>query len=314
MKYLLGITWLALMVASCDDFFNQVIEVDLPETESKMVLDCRVAAGDSVLTAFLSRSRGLLDTNAYGVDGVFNDTIYYISPDGDTFSFVNPYYVQYDTVPGVILELYQNDVLLGEIPRVRPGYYEWPHTFSSGETHIYRLEARAPGFPAIDAAATLPDNPEIGLIDFELGDGVNPFGEPNHDLYVDLVDPPTPDNYYLVQLWLRYDSLSAYFPVQLQSNDPLTEVAQNGSLILSDATFNGTTYRLHAKLNEDLTQYDAKVVVSGISRDAYLFDRSIQLYLGANNNPFAEPVLLYSNVNQGYGLFSISSRSEKKVE
>jgi len=49
------------------------------------------------------------------------------------------------------------------------------------------------------------------------------------------------------------------------------------------------------------------VKVSALSEEMYLFYKSYAAYDNANGNPFAEPVVLYSNMSNNMGCFGVST-------
>lgn len=49
------------------------------------------------------------------------------------------------------------------------------------------------------------------------------------------------------------------------------------------------------------------LTLSSVSYDRFLFEQSYATYLSALNNPFSEPVILHSNIKNGYGVFTTAS-------
>jgi hypothetical protein len=314
MRYCLFIIVSLFLFTSCENFFNQVIEVKVPEVNSRIVLDARVAAGDSVLTVFVSRSRGILDDSDYSYEAIILDSMYYVDFNGDSVLYVNNYFVGYDTVSNVKLELFKNGISLGQLPAKRPGYYEIPQLFSPTENDEYTLSAVADGFETVTTTSVIPVAPVIKSLEFTPGNGSGPFGDQVSSLDIVIDDVSQAADYYLVEVYTRYDTFAPYNPEFIMSNDPLTSANGDGGIMISDESFNGGQYNLRIGLYGDLTGIDSKVVLKSISKDHYLFLKSVQLYRNSNGNPFAEPVLLHSNVVNGYGLFAIWHQVEKAVE
>jgi len=40
----------------------------------------------------------------------------------------------------------------------------------------------------------------------------------------------------------------------------------------------------------------------------------LQLYKDARDNPFSEPVVVFENIENGYGIFALANATEKIVE
>ncbi|MCK4677562.1 MAG: DUF4249 family protein, partial [Bacteroidales bacterium] len=57
--------------------------------------------------------------------------------------------------------------------------------------------------------------------------------------------------------------------------------------------------------NPDTTTVTYSIMLNSISEDFYKYDKSRSLFYesGGSENPFSEPVLIYSNVINGYGVF-----------
>jgi hypothetical protein len=53
--------------------------------------------------------------------------------------------------------------------------------------------------------------------------------------------------------------------------------------------------------------HEYRVKVSALSEEMYLFYKSYAAYENANGNPFAEPVVLYSNMSNNMGCFGVST-------
>ena len=54
---------------------------------------------------------------------------------------------------------------------------------------------------------------------------------------------------------------------------------------------------------------DRKLIVrlANMSKDSYLYLRSLQQYMQARDNPFAEPVVVFDNIENGHGIFRMSN-------
>jgi hypothetical protein len=144
-------------------------------------------------------------------------------------------------------------------------------------------------------------------------------GERLDEIVIEIQDEPG-EHYYALQGEVDYryvdennDTISGYYSVWLESNDPIlsyAEVDRRGALICSDGAFNGNTYRFATYTWEDLpiglmSGSKLRIRVTSLSRDAFLYYRSLDQYWGADGNPFAEPVTVHSNIENGYGIFGL---------
>jgi hypothetical protein len=97
-------------------------------------------------------------------------------------------------------------------------------------------------------------------------------------------------------------------------NPILFEDCIDRELMLADARFNGAvkeliifirTHELEPVLNPvDGKHYKAVVELNNITAEQFRYRKSYRAYRDSDGNPFAEPVLVYTNIKNGYGLFS----------
>ena len=46
------------------------------------------------------------------------------------------------------------------------------------------------------------------------------------------------------------------------------------------------------------------VILRNTSKSYYLYQQSVKLYYWVDEDPFAQPVQIYNNINNGFGIFS----------
>lgn len=133
-------------------------------------------------------------------------------------------------------------------------------------------------------------------------------------------DPPEVDNYYQL--------LVAYYDTVYQEPDSLEftidrrmlwvssddgAVGQNGndimSLLFSDEVFNGLDYKLKVNFTDRNARKGRKYFIElvSLSEAGYLYRMSGNEFGRARNDPFAEPVQVYCNIENGYGIFAAYS-------
>tara|TARA_B100001939_G_scaffold117827_1_gene102252 strand:- start:1564 stop:2379 length:816 start_codon:yes stop_codon:yes gene_type:complete len=155
-------------------------------------------------------------------------------------------------------------------------------------------------------------------------------GEKYLDLTVNFEDPGNASNYYLVETYViglgleieNGDTLESEIDTSrafMLLND---EVFQDGGSpwkdqgLFNDLLFNGQTKSLEISIpNNDWNWGEAGFVYSyryiglrfylyNISQDYYYYRRSLELYNQTNGNPFAQPVQVFSNIQNGFGIFA----------
>ncbi len=300
-KYIYALTVLiSLVVFSCET--TEKID-EFPLRPSRLVLNSYFSA-DSIWAVQVSKSLSVLD-NA-DLEYVGNATI----------------------------KLYKNSVFIDTIKETDGNgwYYSFKNLPETGQS--YTLEVSIPDYKTpIIAEDYVPSavplsNVEIGIIDSSF------YTESYYDDYYDSIftytygnlqgtfeiaidDPGNKDNFYEISVYSYvsypdYNDPSIIYVdkriINFSTEDPVAD--ENDSYLeniqFSDEIFNGQKYIL--KL--DFQDWDAKkdkeyiIELTSLSEAGYLYKKSVKEYLNAYNDPFAEPVLIYDNIENGYGIFA----------
>lgn len=139
------------------------------------------------------------------------------------------------------------------------------------------------------------------------------YGNCTFDLTINFNDPATSENYYLLSGYSYFvDNYSGdtikeniYFD-QKEGENAFVETYSSEGLIFSDKYFNGKTFSFSVEV-EDWNFTSGKIyffVLNSLSHDAFLYKKSLAMYENAHNNFFAEPVQVYNNIKNGYGIFA----------
>lgn len=290
-KIKLGLYALLLITvfASCEDLLRgSILEVELPAHESKLAPYAFFKDTDSVLVVKVGKSVGVLDT---------------INPDvvlGATVELFKNGNLEYTFVYNPISNAYEVD--LGQ-------------PFAAVEGDEYELRVSKEGFETSSAIQRVPRKVTIDTAEIKLGGGVDQFGNTVDIVNLTFTDPANVNNYYefggSVNVIYRdpFDSSIVYQfenTLNFDSNDPNYE---NG--ILSDIVFDGQQYmiRLESYLSffagSDNVEFTGQISMYSTTAEYAAFIRSLNAYWNADGNPFAEPVILYSNTSTNLGVFGI---------
>ncbi len=207
------------------------------------------------------------------------------------------------------------------------GYYQIAD-FKPQAGKNYQLEVIA-GDKIITAETNIPNPVEI--IETDTSTIENDWGNRSLDLKIKFRDSPNEDYYrisvsreYLYRYKYDYDS-STYIlqnsPVYIYPDDPVfTNLYSNFGgdemdmgpgndyNIFSDDFFNGKNYSIHLKLNSSFYANDNMIYEKYIihfqklSKDMFYFLKYLNLYDYYRDDPFSEPVQVYSNVIEGAGI------------
>jgi hypothetical protein len=283
-------------LTSCEDMFTgTVLEIDLPEHESKLAPYAFFKDSDSILTVMVGRSVGILDsTDPTVVDGATVE-LYKNGSLFQTFHYV-------DSVRG-----YQT-VLAQQFSK-----NQW------GDT--YELRVSAPNHEAVSATQIMPQPVAISNTEYIPQGTVNQFGDPMDVVKLTFNDPANIKNFYEVVGVINYkyrdfwDTTIVYeynYEVYFESSDPNYDEGT-----VTDVSFDGQTYTLSLQTysfgfgsQEDLSFY---IELRSVTEDYGRFKQSLNTYDRTQGNPFSEPVLVHTNMNSGMGLFGLLSTSRVKL-
>ncbi len=193
----------------------------------------------------------------------------------------------------------------------------------------YKLVASLNGFATVDAETTTPSNITIQNISRIKNARTDANGNTQDEVKLKFVDNATELNYYIFKIkkpnynngaQVQYDNIyciiSNDVDIDRTSNADPTDVNSciDREFLMSDKNFNGSTkiitlfidsYNLDEYTNPfNQRKYKSIVEINSISKNYYNYRRSVQTYRDNEDNPFSEPVLVYSNVNNGYGIFT----------
>jgi hypothetical protein len=302
----LGLCFISSCSGDSENFFSPIIDINLPPHKSKLVVFANFDAGSDSLVVHLSRSRSALDTTTVGQ--IVLDTIKFT---GGTS--IQQYYVNFDTLKNAKVELFRNEVLWGTFNANKFGKYVLRQKLpNDGAT--YRLRAEVAGYDVVEATQKMPTAGTLDSVKY-VKDGAisqDPFGGGSNkrdEFTFFIKDPIETGNYYKVEQPRFYQTpLSAdSYTIYVESLDKLAQ-----SEVLSDKSFNGKTYgwRNQGKIYDQFRAGSRiEYTILTTTADLLQFIRSKELNDNARDNPFAEPVILYSNVKNGYGIFTLAVAS-----
>ena len=191
--------------------------------------------------------------------------------------------------------------------------------------HVYSIEVSAPDFNVLRANEITPNAVPVSNVSAVIRDSFFYESKYGHfggnvegSFNILISDPVENENYYQLSIYY-YDTVyynsqdSLEFEVNktnltISTDDPSAEDSDGYNIILlvSDNIFNGQDYELDVDFNE----WNAKkgreylIELTTLNRSGYLYKRSIKEYTSSMNDPFAEPVKIFCNIENGYGIFS----------
>ncbi len=278
--------FLLLSIFSCkEDFFEQVVELDIPEHMPALAVSANFSDIDTNLVVFVSNSVGVLE------------------PD-------QPAIVENATV-----ELFKNNTLIHSLNYKANGLYGVAGVDPIGNFAAeYLLKVQAPGFEEITSIQQMPQAVAITEADYEIDGAITPDGDRANNISITFQDPGGLENYYSISALGRVSSGGFEYEnmVYLSSFNPIVEEGEQ-FLVFSDATFDGKEVKLNFYTYDDLPQnidsVELDISLISITKDRYFFEKSLNIFNNSDGNPFVEPVVVHSNIENGHGIFTLESRS-----
>jgi hypothetical protein len=289
--------YILLSVAFLSSSCEKVIEINVPEKERKIVLNALVNP-DSVFTVHITRSKTILESN----------TLDFID-DADASLFENGEFAGSLEYMG-----YDKYILPGFVPQ-------------TGNT--YRIEVEHPVLKSVQSEITVPA--PVSITETDTSRRIGEFGNEIYNLNIHIDDPDQKENFYSLSMFatLRYydfenevflDSTrteSIFFRPLDEGNNEFGEgfleqqlsFFMDNKLFFSDAPFRTTGGELVMALEYYLYFFapdtiNIKVRLDHIDKSYYLYSLTRRKYSETNENPFSEPVQVYNNIQNGFGIFT----------
>lgn len=298
MKYLyqlfIPLLILAVTFSGCDDAFETTLEIDPPAHTDRLVIHAYGSTNGEDLKVHLTRSSALLDD------------------------------INNNLISGAKVTLWKGQEEIAELQEVTSGSdfrfnYILPEgsiTYEKGTT--YRLEVQADGFETAIGTATVPNDIPLLKQKFEEDGTSLESGDFNSEIEIEFQDPANQENFYEVGVVLLINNGGNpyYDEVYTETYDP---AAQEGisysNLIINDLSFDGELKNLPLIIERfDEQAVDNMYVLWRITSEGhYLFNKTARKQDDLNENPFSSPVQVYSNIENGIGIFSIINEEFVKV-
>ena len=304
LKKLLFLSILLIGFSACET----VVTIDIPEHEPRLVVYGLISP-DSTWQIQVTRSAGTLQKNQ-DLSAVTNATV-------------------------VIKE--ENNIV-ATLTHSGNGYYSDENSRPIAGTS-YSIEVSASGFENITASAHIPDEfIHTSLIEGDWNEAEWGGLEFDGTISFNFNDPAGEENFYQLKVYkksVEYQGNIVYYDRYFESSDQAiiseatVDIEDNGrwsgsTALFSDALFDGESYDLkiiprfdHSREDEGDSTADTlsyRFDLTQISEDYYRYKRAYRAYQDANDNPLAEPVQIYSNIEGGFGLFTGFNTSRSTIE
>ncbi len=286
---------LSILLFSCEK--TEKIE-NFPMSPSKLVLNCQLNP-DSVIQLLLYKSLSVLDN----------------APNKN--------------ITNAKVELYRDNILIASLPAANQQMKYIFEGIKPEIDHAYKVVATAADYESVWAEVVMPAvvypdkiltsvSDTSSWIEYYFNDTIyNTTGK----VSVTLTDPAKAVNYYALKLYYlstyyqrneygdtiaSYTNKSGLNSYNNTSASPLIDYNFGYGYYFTDQFFNGSQVTIdipvrYSGYSRCLTVY---VELISVSEGQYLYDKSKMIFNNNNGNPFTEPIQIYTNVNNGFGIFS----------
>ncbi len=256
-------------MSSCQKY----IDMNIPDKGRKIVANC-LYSDTGAVTVFLTQSRFILDNSEFKI------------------------------ITGASVVFYEDGIEVGTLSETEPGkYISQGFIPSAGKSQSIKI---IKGNDSITAQSIIPHK-----VPFEFIDTVRIKTEYYEYLRfrIKVNDPPSNENYYMIGFDLKQpveDTVHHPYLLYFSTEEPFVEAYNDNYGLISDILFRGKSQIMSFDL--DLYQFsnDTNLLYINfysISKDMFLYLVSLDAQMQSNDSPFSEPVMIYNNIENGYGVF-----------
>jgi len=283
---------LLIIVVGVATSCTNVTDIEIALDEPKYVLNCLLAP-DSSWHVTLTKSLNIQQAQYY-----------------------------FDPVTDATVEIYDHNDLL--IESLAPSKTDWHLGQYDGnlkpvQGERYMVKAQVAGGLTLLARTYVPQNVPISSyrIDSTL---FKSNGEPVQ-MTISIQDPPEQTNYYLIKVLRDYyyvhnaDTIRQREDVYYELVDPSFQ--ENFNLPVNDNLFNGKMHDFEIKISGfgySAVTENVQLLLLTISEEYYLYLTTKDLQERIEGDPFAQPAPIFSNVENGIGIFAAYSTSSIRLK
>jgi hypothetical protein len=287
MKLLLALVLSSLLFTACESNREEVQPVGLTAQAGRLVVDCFISPQDTILTAKVTRSRPVLDSDP-SKNVEITDALVQLTNGNQAVTLV------YDT------QLRYYRVNATKIP-IRA-------------STTYTITVRTPDGNQVTATTTVPQAIALKRVslDSTLATGADKSVQKQFSVVCNWQDAGTITNFYQVQgsikgIQRELPSTAAYtnlavVPFRMADNNSGLLSNKGASTLLSAAGYLCDEAG-SAMMNKRYRSTVVSVSLLHVDEVYYRYQEALDRQLQANTNPFAEPVLIPSNIQGGLGCF-----------
>jgi len=283
-KLLISFSFLLLIVSSC----IKEIDLNLPQYKDKIIVNSVFGATKNI-EVYLYLSFPSDSVLLYSdVGGGMYDTLK-----------LN----EYPKINNAEISLYENNIFKEKLNMKDSGYYV--SQLKAKAQSVYTIEVNVPGFETVTASDTVP-----ATLPFKIQD-TGTIDQDSNNIFI-LTAPNSPWSFYRIYS-LTMTTDSAYIPgnpVDYSQYPPINYVQG----ILMKNIFDKDSVRMYIEFNLPSYHYshgiDYQVLFGRVSYAYYKYYETLAEQPVGDDQIFAQPVAVYSNIQNGYGIFAAYNDGE----
>lgn len=213
-------------------------------------------------------------------------------------------------VTNATVEILEDDVVVAQLEHVEGGLYSLPDVYPEAGVS-YSIRVSAPDFPTVSGSDVIPSSLPPPIL--SLRDSVKTNPETRDilsELDLQISDPGDQTNYYSIEVFADYgagtisESVTTENPTLLST--PFINLFGKDNeylIVFDDGSFNGEQFTATVDIRRHVANsYSANIL--HLSEAYYRFLLSLAQIESSSENPFAEPVRPFSNLQGGQGVFA----------
>lgn len=297
-KIIILFAFVVFVCSSCEDYLTKTIEFDDIGFEPQIVINSKVKDTLDYIDISISKNINYAN-NSSSEFQLLDDAEVKFFVDNDELAVEELTIDPYDNIA------YNHRVNL-------PDGFEFTNK-------VFNIEVSHPDYPTAASQTSIAEFPLIEDIVFEEEARTgSDFGYPviQDGTTFTIEDVDDAINYYKVRVIVQNPDFGN-FGLFIESDDPLVLGIQDGSVIFSDEDFidNKKEFVIYSQNEEWLEIENRTLEISNISESEFKFQESFTNYLQSSQfGFFSEPVTLFTNIENGLGIFSAEQAKRYPLE
>ncbi len=282
-----------LFITGCDkNSFNTDSEISLPSTPPKLVVWSVLTNTDAAINVKVTASASTNSAN-----------------------------IPFTPIPNATVLLWKDGEIYRKLTyQPKTGNYTATLVPIGESKSIFKLTVAAEGYKSVSATQTMPTSVILDVHSASFL-GFTPKNEAQYDCTANFADVEDEKNYYRIHftevIKRKNTTRNTELDCKILDNDLVSGKPLYANF-LQDELFNGRgcdlKYTIASNLGAGDNLQTLKIHFAAINKDMYLYGKSRHNYDLALGNPFAEPVLLHTNIEKGYGIFALENKLVTEVK